>query len=44
MSQHTPLQTVSRDTIDRVLADPVFRQNVTGFAQARKGGTCKDRR
>ncbi len=36
---HNPwvvLQTVSRDRIERVLADPVFRKNVDGLVQARR--------
>ena len=36
---HNPwvvLQTVSRDQIERVLADPVFRKNVDGLVQARR--------
>jgi starch phosphorylase len=36
---HNPwvvLQTVSRDQIERVLADPVFRKNVDGLAQTRR--------
>ena len=38
-SRTTPgcvLQTVSRDRIERVLADPVFRKNVAGFVQNRR--------
>ena len=34
---HNPwvvLQTVSRDQIERVLADPVFRKNVDGLVEA----------
>jgi len=30
------LQTVSRDQIERVLADPVFRKNVDGLVQTRR--------
>ena len=36
---HNPwvvLQTVSRDRIERVLADPVFRKNVDGLVQTRR--------
>ncbi|MGO8822226.1 MAG: alpha-glucan family phosphorylase, partial [Desulfomonilaceae bacterium] len=36
---HNPwvvLQTVSRDQIERVMADPVFRANVDGFVQTRR--------
>ena len=36
---HNPwvvLQTVSRDQIERVMADPVFRKNVDGLVQARR--------
>ena len=36
---HNPwvvLQTVSRDQIERVLADPVFRKNVDDLVQARR--------
>jgi glycogen phosphorylase len=36
---HSPwvvLQTVSRDQIERVLADPVFRKNVDGLLQAKR--------
>ncbi len=36
---HNPwvvLQTVSRDQIERVLADPVFRKNVDGLVEARR--------
>ncbi|MGA2722317.1 MAG: DUF3417 domain-containing protein, partial [Bryobacteraceae bacterium] len=36
---HNPwvvLQTVSRDRIERVLADPVFRKNVDGLVQIRR--------
>ena len=36
---HNPwvvLQTVSRDQIERVLADPVFRKNVDGLVQSRR--------
>jgi starch phosphorylase len=36
---HNPwvvLQTVSRDQIERVMADPVFRKNVDGFVQTRR--------
>src|SRR5438876_395179 len=36
---HNPcvvLQTVSRDQIERLLADPVFRKNVDGLVQARR--------
>ena len=36
---HNPwvvLQTVSRDQIERVLADPVFRKNIDGLVQARR--------
>ena len=30
------LQTVSRDQIERVLSDPVFRKNVDGLVQTRR--------
>ena len=36
---HNPwvvLQTVSRDRIERVMADPVFRKNVDGLVQTRR--------
>ena len=36
---HNPwvvLQTVSRERIERVLADPVFRQNVDGLVETRR--------
>ena len=36
---HNPwvvLQTVSRDQIKRVLADPIFRKNIDGLVQARR--------
>ena len=36
---HNPwvvLQTVSRDQIERVLADPIFRKNVDGLVQSRR--------
>ena len=36
---HNPwvvLQTVSRDQIQRVLADPVFRKNIDGLVQTRR--------
>ncbi len=40
-STHNPwvvLQTVSRDRIERVLADPVFRKNVDGLVAASRRG------
>ena len=43
---HNPwvvLQTVSRDQIERVLADPVFRKNVDGLVRSQPasgGGAC----
>src|SRR6476619_4296062 len=39
---HNPwvvLQTVSRDQIERVLADPIFRKNVDGLVEATRQAT-----
>jgi starch phosphorylase len=44
---HNPwvvLQTVSRDRIERVLADPVFRKDVDSLVQRRRQTLAKSRR